>query len=168
MKPADFIKEDHNIVQAVVEMHDDHEIQMAREQCYHAASNAIELHRMLKHITEREGLEGWVQEKITLANDYLSQVKDWMEHEMMNRMSGSHMNMPLEQMGEDATAGATTAGAMAGPAGQFAHRPDKSRIPASQRKKTGDKNWMIKRSDVNNPYKHLSSRETLQTRNQGQ
>ena len=115
MKPADFIKEDHNIVQAVVEMHDDHEIQMAREQCYHAASNAIELHRMLKHITEREGLEGWVQEKITLANDYLSQVKDWMEHEMMNRMAGSHMNMPLEQMGEDATAGATSAGAMAGP-----------------------------------------------------
>lgn len=162
MKPSDFITENHNIVQAVVEMHDDHEIQMAREQCYNAASNAIELHRMLKQISEREGLEGWVQEKITLANDYLRQVKEWMEHDLLSRNA-----MPVAAMGEDASAGATTSGAMAGPAGQFAHRPDKSKIPASQRKKTSGKNWMIKRSDVDNPYKHLSSRETLQTRDQG-
>lgn len=108
MKPTDFIAEDHNIVQAVVEMHDDHEIQMAREQCYTAASNAIELHRMLKHITEREGLEGWVQEKITLASDYLRQVKEWMEYEMMSKM-----NQPTMHMGEDASAGASSAGAMA-------------------------------------------------------
>jgi hypothetical protein len=112
MKPADFIKEDHNIVQAVVEMHDDHEIQMAREQCYNAASNAIELHRMLKNISERQGLEGWVQEKITLANDYLRQVKEWMEYEMMDRLDrGSNM-------GETASAGAGGAASVAtAPAG---------------------------------------------------
>jgi hypothetical protein len=105
MKPTDFITENHNIVQAVVEMHDDHEIQMAREQCYTAASHAIELHRMLKHITEREGLEGWVQEKITLASDYLRQVKEWMEYEMMSKM-----NQP---MGETASAGASASGSIA-------------------------------------------------------
>ena len=102
MKPTDFINEDHNIVQAVVEMHDDHEIQMAREQCYNAASNAIELHRMLKHITERQGLEGWVQEKITLASDYLRQVKEYMEYDIMN-----NLNNP---MGEDASSGASSSG----------------------------------------------------------
>lgn len=109
MKPTDFITENHNIVQAVVEMHDDHEIQMAREQCYNAASNAIELHRMLKHITERQGLEGWVQEKITLANDYLRQVKEWMEYELMNKVDSSSV-IP---MGETASAGGTSGGAVA-------------------------------------------------------
>ena len=107
MKPTDFITENHNIVQAVVEMHDDHEIQMAREQCYTAASNAIELHRMLKHITERQGLEGWVQEKITLANDYLRQVKEWMEYEMVDKLQS-----PVP-MGETASGGATGAGGIA-------------------------------------------------------
>ena len=105
MKPTDFITENHHIVQAVVEMHDDHEIQMAREQCYNAASNAIELHRMLKHLSEREGLEGWVQEKITLASDYLRQVKEWMEYEMIDNLQ--------QHMGEDASAGASSSGSIA-------------------------------------------------------
>lgn len=113
MKPSDFITEEHNIVQAVVEMHDDHEIQMAREQCYNAASNAIELHRMLKTISEREGLEGWVQEKITLASDYLRQVKEWMENSMMERMGAGPTNIPLEQVGETTSSGATSSGSIA-------------------------------------------------------
>lgn len=155
MKPTDFIKEDHNIVQAVVEMHDDHEIQLAREQCYNAASNAIELHRMLKHITERQGLEGWVQEKITLASDYLRQVKEWMEYEMMHQVEKT---MDVSAMGEDASAGASSAGAVAtSTATQYAHKPDKSKIPAATRKKYGGKDWMIKRPDLEDPYKHLSS-----------
>lgn len=158
MKPTDFINEDHNIVQAVVEMHDDHEIQMAREQCYNAASNAIELHRMLKHITERQGLEGWVQEKITLASDYLRQVKEYMEYDIMN-----NLNNP---MGEDASAGASSSGSMAtSTATQYAHRPDRSKIPAATRKKYGGTNWMIKRADLDQPEKHLSSTTTLR-RNQ--
>ena len=155
MKPTDFITEDHNIVQAVVEMHDDHEIQMAREQCYNAASNAIELHRMLKHITERQGLEGWVQEKITLANDYLRQVKEWMEYEMMHRVESP-------PMGEDASAGASSSGSIAAStATQYAHKPDKSKIPAATRKKYGGKDWMIRRPDLDDPHKHLSSGPTI-------
>ena len=165
MKPTDFIKEDHNIVQAVVEMHDDHEIQMAREQCYNAASNAIELHRMLKHITERQGLEGWVQEKISLANDYLRQVKEWMEYEMINNVNSNNLS-PM--MDETASSGSTSSGSVAtNTASQFATRPDRSKIPAAQRKKYGGADWMIKKKELNDPYKHLSSTATLK-RNSGE
>jgi hypothetical protein len=171
MKPTDFIKENHHIVQAVVEMHDDHEIQMAREQCYNAASNAIELHRMLKHITERQGLEGWVQEKITLANDYLRQVKEWMEYEIMHKVSDmatSTGNMPLEQVGENATAGASSSGAVAtNTATQYAAKPDRSKIPAAQRKKYHGRDWMLKQKDIADPYKHMSSSQTIR-RNTGE
>ena len=111
MKPSDFITENHHIVQAVQEMHDDHEIQMAREQCYNAASNAIELHRLLRQISEREGLEGWVQEKITLASDYLRQVKEWMEHDLMSR--AGETNLVMKTIGESVTAGGTSAGSIA-------------------------------------------------------
>jgi hypothetical protein len=111
MKPSDFITENHHIIQAVQEMHDDHEIQMAREQCYTAASNAIELHRLLKQISEREGLEGWVQEKITLASDYLRQVKEWMEHDLMSR--AGETNLVMKTMGESVTAGGTSSGSIA-------------------------------------------------------
>jgi len=111
MKPSDFITENHHIIQAVQEMHDDHEVQMAREQCYNAASDAIELHRLLKKINEREGLEGWVQEKITLASDYLRQVKEWMEHDLMSRAGDT--NLVLKTMGESLSAGATSSGSIA-------------------------------------------------------
>jgi len=111
MKPSDFITENHHIVQAVQEMHDDHEVQMAREQCYNAASDAIELHRLLKKINEREGLEGWVQEKITLASDYLRQVKEWMEHDLMSR--AGETNLVLKTMGESVSAGSTSSGSIA-------------------------------------------------------
>ena len=81
MKTTDFITEAHHIVDSASAMHSDHEIQMAREECYHAASNAIELHRMLKKVSEQRGLEAWATEKITLANDYLRTVKEWLEYE---------------------------------------------------------------------------------------
>lgn len=162
MKPSDFITEDHNIVQAVVEMHDDHEIQMAREQCYNAASNAIELHRLLKQITEREGLEGWVQEKITLASDYLRQVKEWMEHDMMNKMGKDPMQMLA--MGEDATGGPTTSGAVSSNTQtQYAYKPKRSSVPTSQRR---DKLSLAGIKKERDPYQHLSSPETIR-RNTG-
>lgn len=65
-------------------MEQDHEVQMARADCFHAAKNAIELHNILKNISERQGLEGWVSEKITLAADYLRTVKEYLEYETVN------------------------------------------------------------------------------------
>ena len=90
MKTTDFIKENKFIGDDAHAMHQDHEVQMARSDCYNAAKYAIELHKLLKNISEMEGLDGWVSEKITLANDYLRTVAEYLRHqelEQQNQMS---------------------------------------------------------------------------------
>lgn len=79
MKTTDFLKE--NFVADAAEAHQDHEVQMARSDCYNAAKYAIELHKLLKNVSEQEGLQGWVSEKITLANDYLRTVVEYMRYD---------------------------------------------------------------------------------------
>jgi len=59
----------------------DHEVQMARAELYKVAKYAIKLHEMLKGVSEAEGLEGWVQSKITKAADYMSSVYHHMDYE---------------------------------------------------------------------------------------
>ena len=83
MKTTDFLKE--GIGDDAHNMHKDHEVQLARQDCYNAAKNAIELHKLLKNISEMQGLDGWVSEKITLAADYLKTVRDYLEYEMMSK-----------------------------------------------------------------------------------
>jgi len=86
MKTTDFIKE--SFVEDAAAAHQDHEVQMARGDCYNAAKYAIELHKLLKNISEQEGLEGWVSEKITLANDYLRTVTEYLRYEQQSSSSG--------------------------------------------------------------------------------
>jgi hypothetical protein len=86
MKTTDFITE--NFVEDAAAAHQDHEVQMARSDCYNAAKYAIELHKLLKNISEQEGLEGWVSEKITLANDYLRTVTEYLRYEQQSSSSG--------------------------------------------------------------------------------
>ena len=59
----------------------DHEVQMARADCYKIAKYAIKLHDMLKGVSEAEGLEGWVQSKITKSADYISSVYHHLDYE---------------------------------------------------------------------------------------
>ena len=59
----------------------DHEVQMARAELYKLAKYSIKLHEMLKGVSEAEGLEGWVQSKITKAADYLGSVYHHLEYE---------------------------------------------------------------------------------------
>ena len=59
----------------------DHEVQMARAELYKVAKYAIKMHEMLKGVEEREGLEGWVQSKITKAADYMGSVYHHMDYE---------------------------------------------------------------------------------------
>ncbi len=59
----------------------DHEVQMARSQLYKIAKYSIKLHEMLKNISEEEGLEGWVQSKITKSADYIGSVYHYMDYE---------------------------------------------------------------------------------------
>ena len=61
----------------------DHEVQMARSDCFKSASYAIAIHKMLKDVSEMEGIDGWIAAKITKAADYLGSVKHYMEGEMM-------------------------------------------------------------------------------------
>ena len=68
------------------QMHADHEIQMARADCYKIAKYAIDLHNMLKDVPDSANLEGWVQKKITIAAEYMGSVKHYLEYE---KISGS-------------------------------------------------------------------------------
>ena len=81
MKSLDFLTE--TIVDDAATMHQDHEVQMARKECYHAAEHAIAIHRLLRTLSETTGLEGWVSAKITLANDYLNTVREHLEYNLL-------------------------------------------------------------------------------------
>ena len=78
-----YINED--IATDAIKMEHDHEVQMARGQLYHAARDAMRLHKILKGISEEQGLEGWVAAKITRAADYLNSVADYMEYEHVSK-----------------------------------------------------------------------------------
>ena len=57
--------------------HVDKEGSMAKRQLYKMAKYAIELHDALEEDTQ---LEAWVQSKITIASEYMSKVKHYLEH----------------------------------------------------------------------------------------
>ena len=75
-------KQNEDISSDASHMEKDHEVQMARSDLFKIAKYAIELHKMLKNVSEDEGLEGWVQAKITKSADYMSSVKHYMEYDM--------------------------------------------------------------------------------------
>jgi len=87
MKTTEFLKENSIIAQEADTMHKDHEVQMARSQMYNSANAAIEIHKLLKNISEMEGIEGWVASKLTLANQYLESVRDYLKYEQVDQQS---------------------------------------------------------------------------------
>jgi hypothetical protein len=120
MKPTEFIVENSIIAQEADDMHRDHEVQMARSQLYSAAQAAIQIHRLLKNVSEMEGLEGWVQTKIAVASEYLESVQDYLkyeavsqESEMMSFSEGAADYALDKMINEMATGGASSAGAVA-------------------------------------------------------
>jgi hypothetical protein len=75
----------------------DHEVQMARADLYKIAKYAIQLHDMLRQVTEAEGIEGWQQAKITKAADYLSSVFHSLDYDMKFGQGGQMAaEMPVE------------------------------------------------------------------------
>lgn len=101
----------------------DHEVQMARAQLYHLAKDALRLHTLLKNVSEEEGLEGWMQSKITLAADYVKSTADYLEYDKLGGSAATNTNpmMPTVGMPESvsaggmggASAGSVTSGAVA-------------------------------------------------------
>ena len=65
----------------------DHEVEMARSDLFSAAKNAQQVYAMIKDVSEDEGLEGWVQEKIIKANDYLNTIREYLEGKQIQRES---------------------------------------------------------------------------------
>jgi hypothetical protein len=57
----------------------DHEVEMARSDLLSAAKNAEAIFNLIEATSEDEGLQGWVQEKIIKANDYLNSVREYLE-----------------------------------------------------------------------------------------
>ena len=67
----------------------DHEVEMARSDLFSAAKNAKQVYEMIAGLSEEEGLEGWVQEKIIKANDYLNTIREYLEgKQLQNEMTG--------------------------------------------------------------------------------
>ena len=66
----------------------DHEVEMARSDVLATMKNAKALYMLLKNRSEEEGIEGWVQEKLIKANDYLNAVKEYYDEKMMQEMTG--------------------------------------------------------------------------------
>lgn len=66
----------------------DHEVEMARGDLYQAHKNSSKIHKLIKHVSEDEGLEGWVQAKITKAADYLNSVRQYLESKKLQEMTG--------------------------------------------------------------------------------
>jgi hypothetical protein len=60
----------------------DHEVQMARQELYRTAKLALMTHDLLSRVGERQGLEGWVQSKLTRAADYMETVFAYLDYEM--------------------------------------------------------------------------------------
>ena len=58
---------------------DDPEGEMAKDQLIHIAKYAI---AMAKGLDDNQELESWVQSKLTLAKDYVSKVKHYLESEL--------------------------------------------------------------------------------------
>jgi len=85
MREAELKNKDQLVKEGLADLADraekDHEVQMARAELYKAAKYSIKLHEMLKGVSEAEGLEGWVQSKITKAADYLSSVYHHLDYQ---------------------------------------------------------------------------------------
>jgi hypothetical protein len=60
---------------------------MARSDVLATMKNARAIYDLLKNKSEEEGLEGWVQEKLIKANDYLNSVKEYYDEKMMQQES---------------------------------------------------------------------------------
>jgi hypothetical protein len=91
----------------------DHEVEMARGQLYQSAKNAKDICNMLKDISEMEGIDAWVQSKITTAADYLETVRAYMEskyemhHEVEEATAHEKFKKDVKKRGYDMDAGAS-------------------------------------------------------------
>jgi len=91
----------------------DHEVEMARGQLYQSAKNAKDICHMLEGISEMQGIDAWVQSKITTAADYLETVRAYLEskyemqHEVDEATAHEKFKKSVKKRGYDMDAGAS-------------------------------------------------------------
>lgn len=64
----------------------DNEIAMAINDLFQSGRNAEKIYKMIEGRSEEVGLEGWVQEKIIKASDYLNTVREYLEGQEMSNV----------------------------------------------------------------------------------
>jgi hypothetical protein len=79
--------------------HVDEEGGMAKSQLYKIAKYAIMLHDALDEDTQ---MEAWVQSKITIASDYISKVKHYLEYEMNLNLQDPEIDLEKEPITQPA------------------------------------------------------------------
>jgi len=65
----------------------DHEVEMAISDLFQSGKNAEKIYNIVRNVSEDEGLEGWVQEKIIKANDYLNTVREYLEGKQLQSVT---------------------------------------------------------------------------------
>jgi hypothetical protein len=121
MKTTEFLNENEMIGLDAHGMHKDHQHQMLREECYHLAVNSVALHKLLSALPDGQPLDAWAAEKISIANDYIKTVKEWLEYDVMGSEGNEIPGFDAEQaetqfyesLGEDATGGASMSSTVA-------------------------------------------------------
>ena len=83
MKTTEFLTENEFIAQDADQMHKTHQHSMLREECYHLAVNAVAIHKLLGAMPENEPVMAWAAEYISLANDHIKSVKEFLEYNDM-------------------------------------------------------------------------------------
>lgn len=78
----------------------DHEVEMAKSDLFQANKNAKKIYELIKDIPETVGIEGWVQEKIIKANDYLNTVREYLEHKELSEdtIEGKRDNFTIDDI----------------------------------------------------------------------
>jgi len=78
MKTKEFLKEKYEVFNTNDD-HTDHEVKMAKTQLKEIVQNALETFQLVKQVNEDTGLPGWVQSKLTKADDYMTSVRKSLE-----------------------------------------------------------------------------------------
>jgi len=69
------------------EDHLDHEVQMAKSDLLELAKNAMQTYKLLAgRILEERGLPGWIQSKVTKADDHMRSVHKYLENKEDNTL----------------------------------------------------------------------------------
>lgn len=84
-KAAKTAKVSEGLAEFASEADTDHEVQMAKSELYQIAEHAIKMYKMLNSVSESQGLEAWMQSKITKAADYIDTVYHSLEHDMLTQ-----------------------------------------------------------------------------------